>query len=769
MALKVGELYALLDIDKSGFTRGLSGARTEMVGFQRDAKGRLHDLRGRFVAEGRASGQGFVAAFRKAVNGGKVSGPGGLLGGVLSAIGSLGQLAMLAGALLSVASSAGSALAALAPLAGAVAAIPAAAFAAGVAVKTLSLATSGVGDAMSAVAEGDAKKLDKALKELSPAARAFVLAFRDIYPELKKVQQAVQETFFKPLVDDVKPLAKLYIPVLKRELVGIAATLNDGAQAFFSWAREARTVKDVQSSLSGTQRVVASLTDTVKPLSRAFLNLVVTGLPLIERAGRELAGWAKSFDSIIESARDSGALTGFFNQIGTTFAQVGRIGRNIGQILAAIFSGGQESAGTFLDTLERITARIRDFLTSARGQELVQVFTSFAAQAGPVLFLVGAIASAVGSLGTALASLMSPVTLVIGGLAAIGGALYLAYQQSEAFRNAVNATFVALVPIVATSVREIAMWLREELLPRLREIGELITPMIVKLAQAWQQHVLPAIRAVAVAYAEQLQPTLAAISAFIDDRVIPGINELRAAYQRNRGELQQVASWVLRTMQVMGEFGALISGATVRALITLGGYLVKLAVGQLAMVMTYVRGVVSTFNSAAAAAGRLGSAVGSAVSTAISWLASLPGRARSAMGNLGNVLYGAGQDLIRGLTRGIMSAAGSVADAARSAVSSAISAAKSALGISSPSKVFAQIGRQTAAGLVMGMDGSRGAVRASGYALASAAIPGAAGLGGGGSTVNNRTATVNVYAGSAPTERQIQSALRYSEALLAPV
>ena len=52
-----------------------------------------------------------------------------------------------------------------------------------------------------------------------------------------------------------------------------------------------------------------------------------------------------------------------------------------------------------------------------------------------------------------------------------------------------------------------------------------------------------------------------------------------------------------------------------------------------------------------------------------------------------------GSNLINGLKRGIQNAAGSVVSAARGVVSDAISAAENLLGIHSPSKVFADIGK----------------------------------------------------------------------------
>jgi hypothetical protein len=65
-----------------------------------------------------------------------------------------------------------------------------------------------------------------------------------------------------------------------------------------------------------------------------------------------------------------------------------------------------------------------------------------------------------------------------------------------------------------------------------------------------------------------------------------------------------------------------------------------------------------------------------------------------------------GTDLIMGLVNGISGAAGAVVNAVGGAVDGAILAAKKKLGIASPSKVFAEIGDNTGAGLVQGVEGA---------------------------------------------------------------
>ena len=67
-------------------------------------------------------------------------------------------------------------------------------------------------------------------------------------------------------------------------------------------------------------------------------------------------------------------------------------------------------------------------------------------------------------------------------------------------------------------------------------------------------------------------------------------------------------------------------------------------------------------------------------------------------------MVSAGADLISGLVNGIKNMAGAAVNAAKSVVGDAISGAKNLLGISSPSKVFRDIGQYTSQGLAIGIN-----------------------------------------------------------------
>lgn len=82
-------------------------------------------------------------------------------------------------------------------------------------------------------------------------------------------------------------------------------------------------------------------------------------------------------------------------------------------------------------------------------------------------------------------------------------------------------------------------------------------------------------------------------------------------------------------------------------------------------------------------------------------------------------LSGVGAQLVQGLVDGITGGGASVVNALKNVVGSGIDAAKKALGIASPSKVFAEIGAQTAAGMSGGVEGGTNDVQQSVAAMVS--------------------------------------------------
>ena len=114
---------------------------------------------------------------------------------------------------------------------------------------------------------------------------------------------------------------------------------------------------------------------------------------------------------------------------------------------------------------------------------------------------------------------------------------------------------------------------------------------------------------------------------------------------------------------------------------------------------------------ATAAFTRFRSAVAAGATRVVSTARTIPGRIKGALGNAGSLLYSVGRNIIQGMINGVKSMAGSLVSAAKGVVGSAVDGAKSLLGISSPSKVFAAIGRDTGRGFIKGLTGTQSQIK----------------------------------------------------------
>lgn len=161
------------------------------------------------------------------------------------------------------------------------------------------------------------------------------------------------------------------------------------------------------------------------------------------------------------------------------------------------------------------------------------------------------------------------------------------------------------------------------------------------------------------------------------------------------------SSWslesVLRAVSVAAEYLA-----PVLALAAVGlGVLVVAIVGALGVVAAFAGAIVI-------AGGVVITAFVAAVTAASAFVGRLIGliyNGAAAVAGAAGQFASAGLEIIAGLVSGITSGASSVVSAITGVVGSAVNAAKAALGIASPSKVFAEIGTQTGEGFTGGVEG----------------------------------------------------------------
>lgn len=257
--------------------------------------------------------------------------------------------------------------AALVPAMAAMVAMPAALGAVKLATGVAKVGFAGMGDAMSAVAEGDAKALNEALKKLSPNARAVVRETGKI--NFKSIRSAVQDRMFDGLAKQIGPVSRNLLPSVRKGMVGVAGSFNTGAKEAAAFARTPVAKGAVNKIFGATKRVMDNLTTAVQPALKGITSLTVNSLPLAERMTSWAVGGIKATGAFLSSKAGAEKLSGWARKAGDTLAQMGRIGGNAVRFLAGIFKSTKGSGDGVLDTIEKITARMATFSASVGGQQ----------------------------------------------------------------------------------------------------------------------------------------------------------------------------------------------------------------------------------------------------------------------------------------------------------------------------------------------------------------------------------------------------------------
>lgn len=236
-------------------------------------------------------------------------------------------------------------------------------------------------------------------------------------------------------------------------------------------------------------------------------------------------------------------------------------------------------------------------------------------------------------------------------------------------------------------------------------------------------------KAIKVVFETLFQPLIDGVTAFIP-KMVTAFIQFEILVLKALIAIAPFKQQIILVAAAFGVLAALVITGLVAPIVVL--------IGVIAAVVTIISIFLATLYSAARAAIEFGvslldgagGAFDSLMATAsgvVDWLSALS-------------LADIGVQLIQGLIDGITGAGGGVLTAITGIAGGAVDAAKKALGIASPSKVFAEIGMHTAAGMEQGVEGGASGVQDSVEAMTAApeaggsggASPAAASGGGGG-------------------------------------
>ncbi|AYG02366.1 phage tail protein [Gryllotalpicola protaetiae] len=451
----------------------------------------------------------------------------------------------------------------------------------------------------------------------------------------------------------------------------IAARVGEKVGAAF-----ANIITKVQQVIGWWQSLDAGTRGLVLKVGGAIAGIAVAAGPVLTIAGKLTSG--------------IGSIVNIAGQLGAAFGGAGGAAGALGKVLT-IATGPVGLIVAAIGTLIAVSPELRGALMDAFGT-ILPIIVSLAKALIPVI--------------QQLASSLLPVLQIIG--------------------RAVAQVISQIVPIIAM--------LAQQLAPIITQIAGMIGPLVAAL--------MPVITQIVNALLGILLPAISAILPVVKaviGAVIPVIQALVTIIQ---GVVNIIVGLLTGNWaQVWKGMGQVVSGAVnlVVSVITGLWSITKAAfTGGLALIAALWNGAwsaIAGFFSAigstiASLATGLANGVRSAISGALSWLGSawssawsgltgavsgavtavgravtgIPGAIKGALADAGSWLVGVGKDIINGLINGIASMVGAAVQKVKDLAGSIVNGAKAALGIGSPSRVFArEVGAMIPAGAALGV------------------------------------------------------------------
>jgi cell wall-associated NlpC family hydrolase len=401
----------------------------------------------------------------------------------LDRIGDKVSKAAISGGLVAAAGAATQLTAALAPAAAAAGALPGAFAVAKAASITAKVAFQGMGEAMSAVAEGDAKALEEAMKKLAPNARAVAREGGAIVKTFKSIQGQVQQKMFAGIAPEMREVSGNLAPALRSGMSGVAVEMNKAGKQALAFGQTPLARGVLSDIFSTTQRVIKQATGAVQPFLTAMAKTVQVSLPFAQRLTAVGAGAAKSAAGFLSSKSGMDAMRDAIGRGVERLLTLGRIVKNVFSGIFNMFKQVRADGGSLLITIEQLTAKFAAWAKTSQGQKDVAEFFRFlsdtmkqvAALAPILLSPLVTIAKLIGGMPEPLRSFATgllAVSLVFGPLAV---KIWAVVSATVAFGKAVNkANIGTKIATAASKLWAGAIWLVNAAM-RANPIGIVIT------------------------------------------------------------------------------------------------------------------------------------------------------------------------------------------------------------------------------------------------------------------------------------------------------
>lgn len=227
----------------------------------------------------------------------------------------------------------------------------------------------GMGEAFTAIMEGDPEKIAEALKKLSPAARGVALEFQALMPLFKMLQNVAQETFFYPLQGMLTRLGKTLGGTLVTGFGTVArAAGNFAAKLAYAFSTPG-SAKMLSTMFTTAANVINALSDPIVRLVSAFGAMAQRAGPFIERLATVFGGLIDQFAAWIIKSIEDGTFDEWLGNAISMAQIIWDLLKEIGAFFKIIFTEYAEDGEDFLLTLLDYMGQFNEYLKSEDGKQ----------------------------------------------------------------------------------------------------------------------------------------------------------------------------------------------------------------------------------------------------------------------------------------------------------------------------------------------------------------------------------------------------------------
>ena len=263
--------------------------------------------------------------------------------------------------------------------------------------ESLADALADVGEAAADAASGGVDPFAEAMAKLSPKAREFVLAIRELTDEWRELKMATQDALFDGMADSVTGLAERQLPVLQEGLTNINTEINRGLRTSIAEFSTEVAALDFEAFLANTANGFGQLAGSAQPLSRIWMDLATVGSEYLPRLGDAISDTVADWAMGVQTARHNGGLNAVIDEGIEASKQLASDTKAMWGVLSGVYAAASAAGTPYSGPIRDAIEATHEWVDSMEGQSTLRDFfseaTTAVGSAVPVIkALIGGIA-----------------------------------------------------------------------------------------------------------------------------------------------------------------------------------------------------------------------------------------------------------------------------------------------------------------------------------------------------------------------------------------